>query len=54
MGKLRVFDIIAPLHFLEDGYIYNQNGILLVSQNKDIFEEILGLVTTTQGGQDVL
>jgi len=54
MGKLRVFDIIAALHFLEDGYTYNQNGILLVSQNKNIFEEILELVIKTQGGQDVL
>ncbi len=54
VGKLRVFDIIAALHFLDDAHIYNQNGVLLVSYDKDIFEEILELVTTTQGGQDVL
>jgi len=54
IGKLRVFDIIAGLHFLQDAYIYNKNGVLLASYNKNIFEEILTLVTTTQGGQDVL
>jgi myo-inositol-1(or 4)-monophosphatase len=54
IGKLRVFDIIAALHFLDDAHIYNQNGVLLVSYDRDIFEEILELVTTTQGGQDVL
>jgi len=54
IGKLRVFDIIAALHFLEDYHIYNKDGVLLVSQNRDIFEEVLELVTTTQGGQNVL
>jgi myo-inositol-1(or 4)-monophosphatase len=54
IGTLRVFDIIAALHFLDDAHIYNQDGVLLISYNKDIFEEILELVITTQGGQDVL
>lgn len=53
IGTLRVFDIIAALHFLDDAYIYNKNETLLVSYDRNIFEEILGLVTTTQGGQDV-
>jgi len=54
IGTLRVFDIIAALHFLDDAHIYNQDGVLLVSYNRNIFEEILELVTITQGGQDVL
>lgn len=54
IGKPRVFDIIAALHFLDGAYIHNTNGILLTAQNKDIFEETLEIVTSIEGEQNVL
>lgn len=54
VGKLRVFDIIAALDFLDGHYIYEKDDILLVSHDKKIFEEILEIVTSTQGRQSVL
>lgn len=54
VGKLRVFDIIAALDFLDGHFIYEKDDILLVSQDKNIFEEILEIVTSTQGRQSVL
>ncbi len=54
VGKLRVFDIIAALEFLDGHLIYEKDDILLVSQDKKIFEEILKIVTLTKGNQSVL
>ncbi len=54
VGEPRVFDIIAALHFLDGAYIFNANGILLTAQNRDIFEEVLEIVTSIEGGQNVL
>ncbi len=54
VGKLRVFDIIAALNFLDGHYIYEKDDILLVSHDKKIFEEILEIVILAQGRQSVL
>lgn len=54
MGKLRIFDIIAALHFLDDMYIYNKDDTLLVSRDKKIFEETLEIVLRAKEEQDVL
>jgi len=54
VGELRVFDIIAALYFLDGAYIFNANKILLTAQNKDIFEEVLEIVTSIEGEQNVL
>jgi myo-inositol-1(or 4)-monophosphatase len=54
MGKLRIFDIIAALYFLDDMYIYNKDDTLLVSHDKKIFEETLEIVLRAKEEQDVL
>jgi len=54
MGKLRIFDIIAALHFLDDMHIYDKDDTLLVSRDKKIFEETLEIVLTAKEERDVL
>jgi len=39
---------------LDGAYIFNANKILLTAQNKDIFEEVLEIVTSIEGEQNVL
>lgn len=54
LGKPRVFDIIAGLHLSQNLLSHNANGVLLTSRNAEVFEEILELATTIEGGCDVL
>jgi len=43
-GKMREYDIAAGLHMCEDLYVEKREDLLLVSQNKEIFDKILQFI----------
>ncbi len=43
-GKMREYDIAAGLYMCEDLYIEKREDLLLVSQNKEIFDKILQFI----------
>jgi len=43
-GKMREYDIAAGLYMCEDLYVEKREDLLLVSQNKEIFDKILQFI----------
>ncbi len=39
-GSMRIYDIAAGLYMCEDLYTFNENDILLISKDKEIFDKI--------------